>query len=85
MNSEKGIFIYFEYYDAIALLSAEERGNLFIALLDYGKSGIIPQLDGAAMIAFTFIKNQIDLDKEKHEAKRLKSRVRAQTDAAKEA
>ena len=53
-----------------------ERGQLLTALLEYGKNGTQPQLEGAAMMAFSFIRAQKERDAEKY-AETVKARSEA--------
>ena len=65
---KKGFVLYYDYRNHLALLSDEERGRLLMALLNYTENGEEPDLDGAALMAFSFIRAQIDRDTAKYEA-----------------
>lgn len=65
-SAQKGFVLYYDYRIHLDLLSDEERGQLFKALLDYGELGIEPDLTGAALMAFSFIRSQIDRDTAKY-------------------
>lgn len=65
-NAKKGFVLYYDYREHLKLLNDEERGKLLMALLDYGESHYEPKLDGAALMAFSFIRLQIDRDAEKY-------------------
>jgi len=66
-TKEKNSFVfYYDYRQHLALLSDEERGRLIMALLDYGESGQVPELNGAVLMAFSFMRAQIDRDAEKY-------------------
>ena len=64
---KKAFLIYCDYKQHLELLSAEECGLLFIALLDYAETRKPPKLHGAAAMAFSFIKAQMDRDEAKYE------------------
>lgn len=63
----KGFLIYTEWIDQFSLLSDMEAGMLIKALLTYSSTGQVPDgLSGATMMAFSFMKSQIDRDSEKY-------------------
>ncbi len=62
-----GIMIYFDLLRPIRKLSYEDGGKLLIAMLEYGKDGIIPEFDGALDMAWEFVKPKIDKDGEMYE------------------
>lgn len=57
-----GIMLYFDILDPLKVLSREDRGDLFIAILEYGQFGIIPEFDGMLAMAWGFIKPKLDRD-----------------------
>lgn len=63
---KSSFLIYHEYREALELLTDEQRGQLLMALIDYSEAGKLPKLDGVAMMAFTFIRSQMDRDLEKY-------------------
>lgn len=63
---KKGFVLYYDYRKHLSLLSDEERGKLLMALLDYGERGDEPDLEGAALMAFSFITGQMDRDAAKY-------------------
>ena len=63
---QKGFVLYYDYRNHLALLKDEERGKLLIALLDYAENGTEPELEGAALMAFSFIRAQMDRDAAKY-------------------
>lgn len=65
-EAKKGFVLYYDYRKHLALLTDEERGKLLMALLNYGEHGSEPELDGAALMAFSFITGQMDRDAEKY-------------------
>ena len=54
--------MYFDYKEHLKLLSHEARGRLLLALFEYAEHGTEPELSGAARMAFSFIRSQIDRD-----------------------
>lgn len=56
---------YFDWIEQTAALSDAERGRLFIAILEYGRSGLDPKLDGRESILFPVFKATIDRDSKK--------------------
>ena len=54
-DAKKGFLLYYDYRKHLALLNDEERGKLLMALLNYGEHGTQPELEGAALMAFSFI------------------------------
>ena len=66
-QENKGSFVlYFDYRKHLDFLTDEECGQLFKALLDYGETKKQPELEGAALMAFSFIACQMDRDAEKY-------------------
>lgn len=75
-DEKKGFLLYYDYRDHLNILTDEERGKLLMALLDYGATGEAPKLDGAALMAFSFITSQMDRDAERY-AEKCKKRSEA--------
>lgn len=71
------ISLYYSYREQLEMLPDDERGRLIIALLDYAENGTIPTFDGAAKMAFSFIRAQIDRDSGKYAARCQKNRENA--------
>ena len=46
MAKRPGIMLYFSVRPALKRLSAEQKGLLYDAILDYGESGLLPEFDG---------------------------------------
>lgn len=63
---QKSFMLYLDYRNHLALLSDEERGRLLMALFDYAESEKEPELGGAALMAFSFIRAQMDRDSAKY-------------------
>lgn len=66
-DNKKGFILYNNYQEYFALLSREERGDLITAIFAYANLGEEPNLGGAALMAFTMIKSQLDRDNAKYE------------------
>lgn len=56
---------YFDWIEQTAALSDAERGRLFIAILEYARSGLEPKLEGRESILFPTFKVTIDRDNER--------------------
>ena len=69
--AEKDSFVlYTDIAEHIEWLPDEDAGVLFKALLSYASTGEIPEnLSGAARMAFSFIRSQLDRDAEKYAQK----------------
>ena len=75
-EQKKGFVLYYDYRAHLALLSDGERGRLLMALLDYSENGKEPELEGAALMAYSFIRAQMDRDAVKY-AETVKKRSEA--------
>jgi len=69
-----GVMIYFDLLPCIRHLSMEEAGLLLHACLNYGQSGIEPELTGGAAIAWAFVQQRIDRDDREYKRKTAKAR-----------
>lgn len=74
LNDKKSFVLYHDIRSPLELLTDEQRGRLFMAILNYSEFGEVPELGGAAQMAFAFIKTTIDRDAEAWEDKREKRR-----------
>lgn len=73
MATEKKSFVlYHDIRTPLELLTNEQRGELFTAILDYSEFGALPEFDGALMMAFAFIRMSLDRDAAAWEEKRAK-------------
>ena len=66
MRGQPGIMFYFDLRPCLKRLSAAEKGLLFDAMLDYGETGIEPELDGVLGVAWDFIRPKLDRDSERY-------------------
>ncbi len=57
-----GIMIYFDMLGPIRVLPDADKGRLFVAMLEYGQSGTVPEFDGMLALAWGFVKPKIDKD-----------------------
>lgn len=63
------IKVFTDYLDATAELSDSEKGRLYDGLLNYARSGEVPQLTGNERFVFPLLKNQVDRDRAEYAAK----------------
>lgn len=62
MDSKCSFVLYTEYLEHIALLTMEQRGLLFTAILTYVAGYDPPVMDGTTQMAFSFIRSRLDRD-----------------------
>lgn len=76
-KERKGFVLYCEYKEHLALLSDEEKGQLLMAIFDYVSLDKYPtNLSGLSKMAFSFIKTDLDINREKWERqKQIKSQA----------
>lgn len=67
-----GIILYFEILESLRAMSLDDVGRLIIAMLEYGKSGKLPEFDGILAIVWGFVKPKLDRDDEEYERTVLK-------------
>ena len=60
--------LYTEYAKHLTLLSMEQRGVLFTAIMAFETGEEMPEMDGMTKMAFSFISEQLSRDKEKYES-----------------
>ena len=66
VDSKRSFVLYYDYRQHLLHLNDEERGKLLMALLEYGENRTEPALEGAALMAFSFIRAQMDRDAQKY-------------------
>lgn len=71
---KSSFLIYLDYEEQFNLLTDEQLGQLMRAIMKYEKTREIPQLEGMLKMAFSFIKTQLDRDREKYEKQCEKNR-----------
>nr|DAF81548.1 MAG TPA: putative replisome organizer protein [Caudoviricetes sp.] len=62
VDSKCSFVLYTEYLEHIALLTMEQRGLLFTAILTYVAGNDPPVMDGTTQMAFSFIRSRLDRD-----------------------
>ena len=62
MEQKNSFVLYTEYLRHIQKMSMEQRGELFTAILCYAAGESVPELDAAADMAFSFIRERMDRD-----------------------
>lgn len=72
-----GIMLYFDILEPIKVLPDADKGRLLVAMLEYGKNGIVPEFDGMLALAWGFVKPKIDKDAESYEDSVLQRRYAA--------
>lgn len=66
-NGKPGVVVYFELRPAMKRLTAEQKGILFEAIMDYADDGIMPEFDDIALqIVWDFVQPRLDDDNEKY-------------------
>lgn len=71
---KNSFLIYLDYEEQFNLLTDAQVGQLMRAIIKYEKTQEIPELDGMLKIAFSFIKSQLDRDREKYNSRCEKNR-----------
>ena len=66
-----GIMLYFDILEPIRMLSDEDKGRLLIAMLEYGRDGVVPTLDGPLGIVWSFVHPLIDKDGQRYDDMKL--------------
>ena len=74
---KSSFLIYLDYKEQFELLSDEELGKLLRAIMLYEETGEITELSGMLKMAFSFIKTQLDKDRQKYEEMCEKNRENA--------
>lgn len=68
MAKRPGIMVYFELLDALEDYNAEEAGQLFLAMLRYGRYGELPEFaDRGMRTLWMSTKRKIDMDNRNYE------------------
>ena len=75
MAKRPGIVIYFDIIPALAMMSDEEKGKMFMGMLEYGQYGVVPELKEEKLaMAWTFLQPKLDFDDSKYKQRCLKSK-----------
>lgn len=88
---KRSFVLYCDYEQHLSLLTMEQRGVLFTAIMGYQNGKDVPEMDNAVAMAFSFIKSQLSRDNERYdeivkkrsEAGKMGGRPRKQTEAKK--
>ena len=73
-----GVLLYFDLRPALDLLTYEEKGEIFDAILAYGEDGAVPTFDSDVLnMLWSFVAQRIDADRANYLAKCEKNRQRA--------
>ena len=67
-----GIMFYFDMLGPLKALPDADKGRLLVAMLEYGRDGIVPEVDGMLALAWGFVRPKIDRDLEEYERTVLK-------------
>ena len=76
-NDSKGFLVYGDIEEVVNRLSDDEAGQLFKGMISYFKTGVVPKFKGVLEFVFIPIRQQIDRDADKYEAKCEKNRANA--------
>lgn len=58
--------VYYEIIEQLEDFTDEQVGKIFRAMVDYDRNGTIPNFTGTMKLAFKFIKQNLDINKEKY-------------------
>lgn len=73
MADKKSFVLYTDYANQFEILSDEQAGKLIKAIFEYSENNVMPEFsDGMLIMAFSFIKDQLDRDSGKWEETRKK-------------
>ena len=64
----ESFILYTSWYDAIRLLSQEQKGDLLDAIFNYHISGTTPEQSSTINLAFRFLKPAMDANISKYQA-----------------
>lgn len=66
MADKKSFVLYCDYRKHFSLLTPEDQGHLLMAIFDYVETGEEPELEAMPLMAFSFIRAQLDRDIDKY-------------------
>ena len=72
-----GIMLYFDILEPIKVLPDADKGRLFVAMLEYGQTGIVPEFEGMLALAWGFVKPKLDRDGETYENAKVQRKYAA--------
>ena len=74
MPEKKSFVLYQDIEEVVSELSREQAGDLFMAILSYNRTGEAPKLEGALSLAFIPIRQAMDRDGMKYQARCQKNK-----------
>ena len=77
-KEQKGFVVYGDVHAVVDELTDEQTGKLFKAMITYFTTGKAPKFDGIMKYVWIPIRQQMDRDKEKYDAKCEKNRAKIQ-------
>ena len=77
-KEQRGFIVYGDIQDVLTELDDQQTAQLFRGMVDYFVSGKAPKFDGVLKYVWIPIKQQMDRDKEKYDAKCEKNRAKIQ-------
>lgn len=72
MEEKVSFLMYLDYEEHFKIMTDEQIGQLMRAIMEYEKTKKIPELEGMVKMAFSFIKAQLDRDREKWKTEKNK-------------
>ena len=69
--NKPGVMIYFTMRPS-RKLPMEDRLRLYDAMLDYGETGVVPELEGPLALLWDYFQPQLELDNARYESIRAK-------------
>ena len=79
MKKKPGVMVYFDIRRMVKLLTDEEKGKLFEAILDYGETGTAGELTDTLRIVWPLIQNKLDIDSLQYDKKVVKRKYASYT------
>lgn len=79
MKEKPGVMIYFDMLPVLGMLSHEDAGMLFKAILEYGESGSCPALNESLALMWPLIQQRLDRDWDRYQAVVIKRKYAAYT------
>lgn len=75
MKEKPGVMLYFDRLPYLNRMTREQRGDLFLFIMEYAQYGVVPEIEDAMLgMAWDVVKPAIDLDTERYEARCEKNR-----------
>ena len=76
-EGKPGIMLYYRTVAALETLDDRQFGRLVRAMLEYGRSGKEPELEGALAMAWQFLRQKIDDDDERYAKRKARGQKAA--------